>query len=374
MVQPFSLVTGQNGGSRILRALCADAPCDVLDVCTAARRPSAERRSDAIRTIHLPVRPALGRLERSRVSPYAGALEVAGFALFRRRLGDLLRRERVTCVHGVAHSLDFIALSDAAHALGLPYLLSVHDEIGYALEGRPQRPLALKRIGAAWREAEHRFVITEAIGEEYDRRYGKAPWTVITDGVEPAEPVPDRRRRLETRVYFVGSLHLSYVPNFAICVDAVRALEKLTTVPARLTLRGTALPFPHDATYVEALPFASQQVVRRDTRDVDVMYLPLPLEDGHDDFLRYSLPTKLVTYLGSGRPIVYHGPAYSSSAVLLRKWNAGVVVSDADPQALAAGFQHALSNADELTAAARRLAAQHFSLPALRERFWKQFR
>ncbi len=39
-------------------------------------------------------------------------------------------------------------------------------------------------------------------------------------------------------------------------------------------------------------------------------------------FARYSLSTKMVTYAGSGVPILYHGPADSAAYELLNKNNA----------------------------------------------------
>ena len=81
--------------------------------------------------------------------------------------------------------------------------------------------VAVLCLASAWQAATWRFVITEALGEEYCRRFGTLPYSVVTDGVEPTAVVPGPRTTGQLRVYFMGLLHLAYEANFLALLDAL---------------------------------------------------------------------------------------------------------------------------------------------------------
>ena len=57
----------------------------------------------------------------------------------------------------------------------------------------------------------------------------------------------------------------------------------------------------------------------------DLLYMPMPFGEAHEKFARYSLSTKMVTYAGSGVPILYHGPATSAAFDLLKRNDAAIL-------------------------------------------------
>jgi hypothetical protein len=103
----------------------------------------------------------------------------------------------------------------------------------------------------------------------------------------------------------------------------------------------------------------------------DVLYLPLPFCERHRDFVRLSLSTKLVSYLASGLPIVYHGPAEAAAARLLATYDAGVLVTSLDPRNVAQALVDARERADALGRNALALARTRFDPDAVRRRFWR---
>jgi hypothetical protein len=363
-VQPFGLASPA-GGPRILRALVEAASVDVFSISTAPTPPPA---TELASELHVPLRPPLP-LERTRLGRFTAPVDLAGLRALRRRLGELFISEGVTRVHSIPHRIDFAAVAGAAEDTGVPLYLSVHDDLGYVLKRRPERRWALRHLAGAWRQAQDRFVITEAMGNEWDRRYGARPWTVVTDGVTDVKfppPPPDGA----LRVYFMGSLHLSYTANLEALVAALPQLDGES--PAALWCRGGGPPIKSDQGRLKVLPFANEDTVQRDFDSIHVNYLPLPFAPEHDSFVRYSLPTKLITYLASGRPTVLHGPHSSSTAALLRDHGAGVIVDSQDPSRIAAAVQEAHERAEELVKAAAKLAHERFDLHALQDRFWSR--
>jgi hypothetical protein len=340
----------------------------VLSACTS---PEAPPETELVEERHFRSRPRLGRLERTRLAPWLTAIDVA----FQRRLARALRgaavEGRVQAVHSVAHSLDFWPAFRVSQELQLPYLLSVHDDLGYVLRGSPVRSLALRRLGEAWRAADARFVITDQLGAEYRERYGDRDFSVVTDGLESIAEHPPEPSDSTLHVYFTGAYHVAYRSNFD---TLLAALERLRAEkPDRqvsLTWRGGSLPFDHESEVpMEVRGFGPEDAPQREAAGADLLYLPLPFGRAHRDLVRFSLSTKLVTYLGTGRPILYHGPREAAAARLLIEHDAAIVVDSQRPEDLLAALDRRLPEAHSIGANALALARSEFSLSQVRDRF-----
>ena len=369
-VQPFSLGNG-SGGGRILRSLLNDAPSPFVCMCTAPRSPAP---SPFGRQIHIPKRPYYGRIEHTRFAQLAHWAARPLSPLFERsfqdRLAWLFDGLDVETVHAIPHGLDFWHAFQVAQSMGLRYVLNVHDDLRYNLANDPRLEEAMEYLGRAWDEADERIVISRAMGEAYNHRFGEHSYEVITDGLTELRPPSQNHHPQRIHAYFMGALHLSYHSNFEILIEALTALHNTRDEEVSLTLRGSSLPVDADQLSVEERPYAPEKEVWKDLNEMDVLYFPLPFGGEYDPFTRYSMSTKLVTYLGSGRPIVYNGPGYAAAAELLAEYGAAVIVDAADSSKLARGFEQAIEQRDALVQGAHHLGREHFWLADQRERFW----
>ena len=368
-VQPYGL-SGNGGGARILSRLIEAAPAPVVSVATSLRAPRPTALADEV---HLPARPYLGRIERTRFSSKIDYAERLYAFDFLHRLIQLCLDRGVTAIHAVAHNATFRHAFEAARHLGLPFYLTVHDDLSYNMHGSPKLKAAQRHLRAAWQQAEGRTVISEAMGEEYGRRYGERPYAVVTDGLDDTDHIAPQPRPAERRrVYFMGALHASYEPNFRALMTALEAEQRAH--PERevsLTIRG-GLSFPLNSATVpiEVRGWGTQADIESDLAEVDVLYLPLPFDPAFEDFVRYSLSTKMVTYLGSGLPLLYHGPQPAAAGDLLERYHAGAVARSLDAGALRAALHRAAEERETLVEGAARLARAHFDIRDLRAAFW----
>ena len=211
-VQAFGLQT-QGGGPRILRALLERAPARCLSICAAPYAPDEAALASLPPELHVPYRPHFGRVETTRFASLLGHFTPWFRRRFEDRLEDICRDNGAVALHSVAHGPEFLMAFDVAQRLGIPYFLSVHDDVGYLMKGRPEAKIVLKELGRVWNGAAGRTVISDEMGEECVRRYGHQPYVLITDGVTD---IGDARTRNENdcRVYFAGILAFSYDPNF----------------------------------------------------------------------------------------------------------------------------------------------------------------
>ncbi|MDQ6623165.1 MAG: hypothetical protein M3Y86_06735 [Verrucomicrobiota bacterium] len=351
-----------------MRALLADAPFAWRSISTSPMKPKPWRNE-----IRLPSRPSWGRLEHSRLAALPKATTRFFARGFRARLRRRLRELHAAALHIVPHAgMDFAEAHAVARELSLPFFLSLHDDLAYTMPD-PRRARRRERaMRRAWSEASARFVISQALGEEYSRRYGARDFLVVTDGLTHLSQPRAVTRPRELRIYFMGLFHMAYERNLRALLDGLALLETQDAVAASVTLRCEHVrpQVIAEAKRISVLPFADEAQVQRDMEEADLLYMPMPFGEEHDSFARYSLSTKMVTYAGSGVPILYHGPAASAAFHLLDRADAAIPITTLVPQEIAAALAALTSERRHRTAAnALELARREFMLSRQSERF-----
>jgi glycosyltransferase involved in cell wall biosynthesis len=370
-VQPFGLGS-PGGGSRIFRALLENAPVEWLSV---AATPNPTPATPFGEEIHAQGRPYFGRLERTRFSHWFQNLDGWAGLRLESKLNQIIKQHHATAIHGIAHGCwDTLAALKSAKRNKLPFFLTVHDDPAYCLKDHPHRERLLAAIPECWREAAARFVISEEMGQELCRRWGKKDYLLVTDGLTDIarEPRPKHPGRLS--VYFMGLMHIAYEPNF---VALQKALHKISEaepgLKVSLTLRcggirPAAVVHPE---LLRVLPFGSELEVQADMEEADLLYQPLSLSAAHQAMNAYSLSTKMITYLGSGLPVLFHGPASSAAGKLLARHRAAFLCHSNVPGEMPQALAHVAGpERDQVVWAALKLAAEQFRISDVRERFW----
>lgn len=371
-VQPFTL-RSPGGGARILRALLEESPCHSIVVCTS---PDAACEGGADE-LHVPLRPFFGRIERTRFAGWPEKLTPLWRPLFRRRLRAACRARNAIAVHAIPHaSLDFYDSYCVARELGLAFFLQVHDDLLFSIRGRVDEARAEEALREVWMGSDLRFVVSQQLGREYCRRYGAADFITVTDGIAAITPRTRTQIGATMRVYFMGLFHLEYEENLRVLLAAIaRAREVDPRVEFSVTMRCGQVrqQVAHGADHVRVLPFGSEGDVEADLEHADLLYLPLPFGTEFAPFTRLSLSTKVVTYLGSGVPILYHGPADAAVCDLLREHDAALLHTDLVPESLASTLTRLLAepeSAAQLSRNALQLAEEQFLLDDQRRKFW----
>ncbi len=369
-VQPFSM-NGSGGGARILRSLTSNAPLDWLSVATCPEYAAADAPAEEV---HLPIRPHFGRIESTRFVNYFGLphLDRLLGVRFKARLKDLCLRRGIRAIHAIPHGLDFWYAYEVARDLGIPYFISVHDDMTYNLSRAPYLAHAMEKLGVVWRGASGRTVISSTMGEEYARRYGAKPFAIVTDGLNTVAEAPRATHANSLRIYIMGLIHLSYENTICALFESLNQIsDQRPDWDISFTTRG-GMSFSVDrgSIHVEVLPWGAQEDIEADLTKADLLYLPLPIESRFDSFARYSLSTKLVTYLGSGIPILYHGPGDSAAALLLNQHDAAICSSSDEPDAIAQTILGGLERREAVTANALELARSQFMIQDQLANFW----
>lgn len=359
-------VQSPGGGPRILRALLQDPPEPVISVSMEVNPPPA---TSHIQEFHLPPRHRFGRLESTRFRPLLDAW-LCNYTKQQSRLEALCKKYHVEKIHTIAHGPDFWAAHQTAQKLQLPLFLTVHDRLETSLASSKQLPLWLDRLGEVWRHATARMVISPEMGESLDNLYEKQPWTVVTDGLDRIHP-PRQRPTNSLRIYFAGALHLTYKHTMAALAQALHHIQQNhPNMNISFTVRGSAVPACFEGLPTRSLSWAPESELEQDMEEADLLYLPLPFSRETELFWRYSLSTKLVTYLGSGLPILYHGPAEAAAGLLLAKHEAAIMITSLEPENIVNTLLSRMQCAPQIVENAQKLAQEQFLLKEQRRRFW----
>jgi hypothetical protein len=369
-VQPFGLYA-PGGGSRILRALLEGEHPKALSLYTGV---SATTSSRGIEEIHIPMRPGLGRLDRTRFHKNFAVLDGMFRPRFESQLRKTIRDRKIDALHIVPHAYDVVPIHRVASELNIPYFLNVHDELEFTAIGHPLLKQMVATLGDAWRHAKGIFVISDEMGQEYSARYGKRDYEVITDGLATTAEAPLLRPQKSLRVYFMGLFHYRYQSNLRAMLDALKMIRSShPDWDISVTCRCGSIfgEIKDDDVRVTVLPFAPESEVAKDMLSADLLYQPLPFEADAANFGKFSLSTKLVTYLGSGLPILYHGPADSAACKLLVSHQAAVTCTTLDPEAIAKQLMESVERRDFIVNNALHLARERFMLADQQRRFWQ---
>ena len=373
-IQPFGL-SSPGGGSRILRALLKDSPKQWVSVSVGLAKPGTPVFG---REIHIKPRPALGRLEHSRFHRLCCIFELPCLPILTSRVLAVARAEGVTAIHVIPHAgYECIVASRVSEELGIPLHVSVHDDFDYAIAGNPWFWYYRRFFKRIWRNAKSRTVISREMGEVMVSRFGEREYDIITDGLERVASGISYSSSGDFIVYFAGLFHLAYEDNFRILQLALVEMKKCNPhLNVRLMLRCGAVRWDlvNPALDVEILPFADESVVEREMASATILYLPLGFGEKQRLMNLYSLSTKMVSYLGAGVPILYHGPSYSAASKMLLREDAALQCNKLSVEVLIA----ALSCAGELRCRnlvfnSLKLAANKFSIRNIREVFWLRF-
>jgi hypothetical protein len=286
----------------------------------------------------------------------------------------VLRDHRVKLIHTIPHTYDVVPISRIASELAIPFFLNVHDDLEYAALGHPLLARMVKAMGEAWRNAKGIFVISDEIGREYSRRFGARDYQVLTDGLAYVPEAPLIRSKTSLRLYFMGLFHLTYAPNFRAVLDALKIVrDQQPGWEISVTSRGGWGPCPvnEDDVPVKVMPFAPDvSVVDQDILSADMLYQPLPFQPYAAAFGRFSMSTKMVSYLGSGLPILYHGPQDAAACKLLGLHNAAITCTTLDAKVIAKQMIESASKRESIANNALALARSQFMLADQQSRFW----
>jgi len=213
------------------------------------------------------------------------------------------------------------------------------------------------------------------MAEHYKQAYGIPSVAVIAshDRSIAQKPAPFLHAHDEVVIGMAGQFYANEE-----WMQLTRALNyagwQLAGRKVRLKVLGHHPPMGEiPARNLEFIGWKSQpEVVRVLSQETDILYCPYPFTKDMDEVAKLSFPSKVPIYLAAGRPVLFHGPLYSSPGRYLAEKGAAVFCNDLYPAALYNALQKLVEDPElfKKTALCAQTAFEcDFTLERMREEF-----
>lgn len=336
----------RNVGEIILRDLCAYLPKNKLVVFTIAPNPPVEKLAWDNEFAYAP--------DEKTWRPFSGKVGSLFSHLyyrfvFKRRVSRMVDKVvNFGKIHGVEvvwitlNSVTLISFgAEVARRLNVPQLGLVWDPPDYLARrcglDRLSRKLLQEYFSEAMRISDRVAVVSEGMVEEYSQRYGCncviLRHAMHNTTVKPDSLVPDNRKNNPLRIGFAGTLY--DMGQFNMLLEALNLCGwKIGDRPIFIRMIGNwfrfnGMSFPCN---IELMGWRSTDETSHLLSECDLNFLPVPFSEEWQDLAVLCFPTKLSTYLSSGRPVFVYGPDYASSIKFCKQTGIGITCSSQNPE------------------------------------------
>jgi hypothetical protein len=135
---------------------------------------------------------------------------------------------------------------------------------------------------------------------------------------------------------------------------------------------GPVQPPAMSANNVTFLGWKSQTEAVKLLADCDFLYCPYPFDPLMAQVARQSFPSKLVLYLAAGRPVIFHGPAYSAVAEYINNRGCGIISTSLSAEGLLKEIEGLVGNHQrysEMASNAQKAFLEDFTLESMARSF-----
>ena len=169
-------------------------------------------------------------------------------------------------------------------------------------------------------------VMSEAMQREYEKRYGVES-VIMRHGIHPNRRKPPAKEPTGEKQFVIGFAGSLYAAReWRALLSALSKLDwRIDGLDITVLVVGNYADFLlQDKAHIKYLGWRSIEETIDLMSEVDVTYLPYWFDESYRMAVRLCFPTKLTTYLASGRPVLFHGPEDSSPASFFRRFPVGL--------------------------------------------------
>lgn len=219
-----------------------------------------------------------------------------------------------------------------------PFRLQIWDDVRHLASLKHLDPVSANRVFQRFRYLLTRALDVAVIGEQMAAEYcslGAKNCRIIRYGLDIDVTVPALRSASESfRIGFCGSAYASDA-----WASLLKALDRVNwTVasrPVEMWVVGSEATF--SAGHPINAHFFGRRSMEETTRlmaDCDLLYMPQSFQKSHHALTRWSFPTKLSTYVSTGRPVFFHTPTWGSLSPFAVQHGFELICNSLDPSSV----------------------------------------
>ena len=225
-----------------------------------------------------------------------------------------------------------VAGRQAAKALGVPLVVSVHDDPITRIK-RKNYPGWLERFfsnqfAKTMGTSARCGVISATMGELYREQYGVNP-IVLYVGAKTEDCLSPRRLDYDKSPIIIGSVgSVVSETNWKSLIEAVRSLNQRHGDDRFRILHIGELDEDLRSSEIEVTGWVTGETFRHHLARTDISYLNIWFEPDYVQWTQASFPTKVHSYIEAQRPMIAFGPEYSSIVQFVDKYGCGISCVD----------------------------------------------
>lgn len=305
---------------------------------------------------------------------------------FRRHVQGLIReavalgeRHRAEAVWAILDAPTSIAMAEPlARQLGKPLIALVWDDAAHLTQSLGLDRLAasfmLRHTARTLKSADRCAVIGETMQRRYAEDYGTRS-VILRHGLASSALQPLRAQDNAEPVFSLGFAGTMNAPcAFHALLAALESCDwQIASRAIELRLVGPRFDMrTNKPALFRSYGWRSVSETIRILAGCDATYLPQPFGEDRRTMAELSFPTKLTTYLATGRPILLHAPTYASLPQYHQQQPLGLLCGSMEPAAIVAALEQLICDSD-LYARAAADARQAYRRDFTEERFRGSF-
>jgi len=282
-------------------------------------------------------------------------LERCWAPLASRHLAQTIRRVQPDAIWAIPHNWSILPLARVLPACGVGFHVTVQDYVDVHGQvekfGRARCRRLATLADRLYTAATTRDATSRPMMADLAARTGAPAAQMLHAGLEvedfaflesrPGVAAP------EIRIAYAGTI-LAHA-EFAGFVAALQRIRSALPRPVTLELFGAhsyaSAPW-FDAAWMHEHGNLPEPELLGRLRECSWGFAPMELTDHDPRYNRFSFPTKFITYLAAGLPVIALGHPESSVMQMARAYAVGLATAEATPEALAASLSAALSDPD----------------------------
>jgi glycosyltransferase involved in cell wall biosynthesis len=266
--------------------------------------------------------------------------------------------------------------------LNKPIVTQVWDPISWWMRAHNvdwwNRRVAHRQFQSVLRGSSACLTASWAMAEIYEEKFGVRciPMVASHDPRIAAEPALWLRNEREIVIGMAGQFYAD--DEWSLLVDALaRAGWQIGGRSVRLKILGMHEPKVYIPDRMEFVGWKPQdEAIKILSKETDILYCPYPFTPAMEEVARLSFPSKLPLYFAAGRPVLFHGPDYSSPARYLDNRSAALICREMYMTSVYNDLQRLVEDGElyrRIVENSRRAFLEDFTDTRMRENFWAAF-
>ncbi len=262
----------------------------------------------------------------------------------RKDLIKYIRRKKITKVWGIAQGEVMVDLLDTVRKIGIDYVVQVWDPIEWWMKennfDKERQERVLEKFGLVLKNTSYCMTSSFAMSRQYHAMYGGVKCVEVISPINKSDVCIDNFKKNKSNfiISISGQIYSKEeTEKFLLALQSMGWKYKGKDIVFRYY--GTwsddyidIKKFNRGKDHIQIMGFLPQRELLKDLSHSDLLYCPyfFSKENCFKKVAVMSFPSKLVTYMAVGVPILVHAPVYASPFKYIDKINGGFLESTLD--------------------------------------------